>query len=200
MTVSKTGYGAGTREYPKFPNALRMMYGKSENQQSQLKAVYRPNMEELQDIENQSLTLIETNLDDISSEILGYVMERAFEHGALDCWFTPIQMKKSRPATMISILCENENRAVMSELLFLETTTLGVRISEILRACLPREKRRLKTEFGAVDLKIARLGEKIVNVKPEFESLKKAAVNSGLSLKEIEKKVLREFEQISEES
>ena len=121
-------------------------------------------------------------------------MERALEAGAFDCWFTPIQMKKNRPATMISILCEKDKREVFTELLYTETTTLGVRISEIKRDCLPREIVKIETEFGEVDVKIARFGEKIVNAKPEYDQLREIALKSKMPLKKIEKIVLEILE------
>ena len=179
MQIEKTAYGAGTREYQDFPNVLRLMVGV----QSPKSKVQSPNAIE-------SLLLIETNLDDVSPQILGFVMERAFELGALDCWFTPIQMKKNRPATMISILCDFNKKEVFSELLYTETTTLGIRVSEIERNCLSREIVKVATEFGVIDVKIARFDGKIVNAKPEYEQLREIALKSNEPLQEIEKKVL----------
>lgn len=135
------------------------------------------------------LVMMETNLDDISSEILGFMMEKAFNLGALDCWFTPIQMKKNRPATMISILCEKEKREVFTELLYLETTTLGIRIQEVERECLPRETVEIETEYGAVKVKIAKLKNKIVNVKPEYDQIREIALKSDKPLREIEREI-----------
>ena len=187
MKVEKTGYGAGSREYEKFPNVLRMMVGVQKSKS------------EVQSPESEKLILLETNLDDVSAEILGFVMDKAFEIGALDCWFTPIQMKKNRPATSISILCDGETKPKLSELLFSETTTLGVRISEIRRECLPREMRKIETEFGMTEIKIARYQGKIVNVKPEFEWLRTVAVKKGLSIEEVRRRILANFEFESEE-
>jgi len=191
MIVEKTAYGAGTREYKDFPNVLRLMLG-FQIQDSRFKI--ESNQDQRPKAENQNLLLLETNLDDLSPQILGYVMERALESGAFDCWFTPIQMKKNRPATMISILCEKDKKEVFTELLYTETTTLGVRISEIKRDCLPREIVKIKTEFGEVDIKIARFGEKIVNAKPEYDQLREIALKSKIPLKKIEKIVLEVLE------
>ena len=194
MTLEKTGYGAGSREYDRFPNVLRLILGTVEEDKNGSFCESLLSYEQTSIIDSQKLILIETNLDDVSSEILGYVMEKAFEIGALDCWFTPIQMKKNRPATMISVLCEMSSRQILSEMLFLETTTLGIRISEVDRHCLPRDVEKVNTEFGEVELKIARYGKRIVNVKPEYEALKKAAKAAGLSIKEVETKIFRSFE------
>ncbi len=158
MSVEGIGYGAGSRNYERFPNVLRMMLGETESS-----------------ADASDLVILETNLDDISSQILGYVMEEAFRLGGLDCWFTPIQMKKNRPATMVSILAEPSNVDVLKRLLYLETTTLGVRVRNTRRECLEREIVRVNTEFGAVDVKVARLNGQMVNAVPEYEQVRSIA-------------------------
>lgn len=184
MTVEKSAYGAGTRDYKDFPNALRLMLGETKNQK----------------LKTQNLTVIETNVDDISPEILGFVMEKAFELGALDCWFTPIQMKKNRPSTLISILCEMCEKEKFINLLINETTTIGIRIRETERICLEREISKLTTKFGDVSIKTARFGEKIVNLKPEFEDLKKIARRENLPLREIEAEIRRKIAELNSQS
>ena len=164
MRVEKTAYGAGTRDYENFPNVLRLMLGEIFNAKTQRREGAKDFENKQLTTNNERLTLIETNIDDLSSEILGFVMERAFEFGCLDCWFTAVQMKKNRPATLVSILCEAEKKDILTELLFAETSTLGVRISEVERNCLPRETIKIETEFGEIDVKIARFGEKIINI------------------------------------
>ena len=205
MKIEQTGYGAGTREYENFPNVLRLFLGEIEP--SRHKDEREENYPQINTDEirlktedrrpkTEDLILLETNIDDLSPQILGFVMERAFELGALDCWFTPIQMKKNRPATMISILCEKEKRESLSELLYTETTTLGIRVRKIERNCLPREIVKVKTEFGEVAVKIARYGEKIVNAKPEYEQIREIALQSKKTLREIEREVLEELNQL----
>ncbi len=217
MRVEKTAYGAGTRDYKDFPNVLRLMIGeieasrrrddvKMENGKWKMENQPQINTDEHgfetkdqkpktknRKIETKSLLLIETNIDDLSPQILGFVMERAFDLGALDCWFTPIQMKKNRPATMISILCGEEKREAIAELLYTETTTLGIRVREIERDCLERDVVKVETDYGAVDVKIARYGEKIVNTKPEYEHLRQIALKSKTALREVEKEVLKKL-------
>ena len=189
MIVEKTAYGAGTREYKDFPNALRLILGEVENPKSKIQnSFHEPGTNN-----HERLTVIETNLDDVSPEILGFVMEKAFDSGALDCWFTPIQMKKNRPATLVSILCEKSKREVMTDLLYAETSTLGVRVYEVERNCLEREIVEVETEFGKVDVKIARSKGKIVNAKPEYEQIRKIAIQSKKPLREIEREVLVKF-------
>ena len=199
MVIEKTAYGAGTREYKDFPNVLRLFLGEvapqrreaAEENHSQINTDdQRPKTKD-QRPKTKDLILIETNIDDLSAQILGFVMERSFELGALDCWFTPIQMKKNRPATMISILCDTEKKEVLTELLYTETSTLGVRIKETKRECLPRKIVKVETEFGTVDVKIAEYKNKIVNAKPEYEQIRGIALKSNKSLREIEREVLK---------
>ena len=205
MKIEQTGYGAGTREYENFPNVLRLFLGEiepSRHKDEREENYPQINTDEIrlktkdQRPKTKDLILLETNIDDLSAQILGFVMERAFELGALDCWFTPIQMKKNRPATMISILCEEEKRETLSELLYTETTTLGIRVREIERNCLPREIVKVETKFGEVAVKIARYGEKIVNAKPEYEQIREIALQSKKTLREIEREVLEELNQL----
>jgi uncharacterized protein (TIGR00299 family) protein len=167
IRVEQTAYGAGTREYKDFPNVLRLIVGETTEAEETRLFTDR-------------LTLIETNIDDVSPQILGYVMERSFELGALDCWFTSIQMKKNRPATMVSILCRTSEREAFAGLLYRETSTLGVRVREVDRECLPREFVKVRTEFGEVDVKIARRGGDVVNAMPEYEQVKKLALEKNI--------------------
>ena len=176
VITEQIGYGAGTREYDNFPNVIRLLVGKSE---------YKQNSEHL--------CLIESNLDDTTPQVLGFTMEKSFELGALDCWFTPIQMKKNRPATMISILCEAENRQKLTELLYLETTTLGVRIRDVKREILEREIVKVQTQFGEIDVKIGLLNGKKINAMPEFEQLKRVANEQNVSLKSLKEEVIRKL-------
>ena len=185
IIIEKTAYGAGTREYKDFPNALRLILGET-------KILEKQNDSRLQ-TPGSRLTLIETNIDDVSPEILGFVMEKAFELGALDCWFTPIQMKKNRPATMVSILCKADKTEVFTDLLYTETTTIGVRVFETARNCLERNIEKVETKFGEIDIKIAKYKGKVINVKPEFEQLKKIAEREGLGLRFVESEVLKDL-------
>jgi hypothetical protein len=176
MQIETVAYGAGTREYERFPNVLRLMIGESSNAKTQ-------GIEDVHDSGNEKLTLIETNIDDLSPQILGFVMERALQLGALDCWFTPIQMKKNRPATMVSILCENIHVDVMTDLLITETSTLGIRRSEVSRTCVNREFVQVDSEFGPIKIKIGRYKGRIVNIQPEFEDVRNTALRHKVPLK-----------------
>ena len=185
IKVDKTSYGAGTRIYNDFPNVLRLLIGEIATEAKG---------GEHQATNNEHLLLLETNLDDISPQVLGFVMERAFEVGALDCWFTPIQMKKNRPATMISILSSREKRGVLTELLYAETTTLGLRIRKVERECLTRAFTKVKTRYGDVDVKVARYNGRVTNVMPEYEQVKRLAMENNVPFRAVQSEVLAELE------
>jgi pyridinium-3,5-bisthiocarboxylic acid mononucleotide nickel chelatase len=170
MELGQTGYGAGTRQYEKFPNVLRVLIGESE----------------VQTAGEERLWMIETNVDDMSPQIFGHVMERALEMGALDCYFTPIQMKKGRPGVLLSVLCRLEDKDRLNEMLFAETTTLGVRSYEVKRRALEREIVRVETQYGAIDVKVARLNGHVVNEMPEYEQCRAAARKASVPLRVVE--------------
>jgi uncharacterized protein (TIGR00299 family) protein len=180
MKLVGTGYGAGGREYKKFPNVLRVMLGETDGA-SKVEGV---------DSEatggSSRLLMIETNIDDMSPQIFGYVMERALELGALDCYFTAVQMKKNRPGTLISVLCRPRDREVVTDLLFRETTTLGVRCYEIERRALAREIVRVETVYGSIDVKVAPLNNGELKAMPEYEQCREAALNAEVALRVVE--------------
>ena len=170
MKAEQTGYGAGAREYEKFPNALRMIVGET--------ATTR-NLEE-------QLLMIETNIDDASPQIIGHVMDRAFALGARDCYFTPVQMKKNRPGVLLSVLCDRDLKESIMEMLFNETTTLGVRSYEVARRALERRMVTVQTAYGPIDVKVGNLNGRVVNAMPEFDQCREAASRAGVALKEVE--------------
>jgi uncharacterized protein (TIGR00299 family) protein len=174
MLIERTGYGAGSREYQKFPNALRLILG----------------MEEASAAERERLLMIETNIDDMSPQLFGYLMDKVIELGALDCYFTPVQMKKNRPGVLVSILCTQALREAMQELLFTETTTIGVRSYEVERRALQRETIRVETPYGQIDVKVASINGRVVNEMPEYEQCRAAAERGGVALRVVEASVL----------
>lgn len=183
-SVEQTGYGAGTRQYEKFPNTLRVLIGETAGQHQ---------TNERRTTIDEQLILLETNIDDASPQVLAYVMERAFEIGANDCWFTSIQMKKNRPAVMLSILCAQESKQTLLDLIYSETSTLGVRQREIMRNTLDREVISVNTRFGKIDVKIGRFDGRIVNTMPEYEQVKKAAIEHNVPFKLVRDTVLSEI-------
>jgi uncharacterized protein (TIGR00299 family) protein len=165
MTIRALGWGAGQKELA-HPNLLRLILGEP---------TARP-ME-------QHLSLIETNVDNMNPELFGHTMERLLAVGALDVFYTPIVMKKSRPATLVSVLAEPPLVDALSEVLFRETTTLGVRVTEVSRRCLEREWREVETQWGTVRVKIGRLHGEVVNVAPEYEDCARLAREKGVPAK-----------------
>jgi uncharacterized protein (DUF111 family) len=129
--------------------------------------------------------VLETNLDDISAEILGHFLERALAAGALDVFHTPIQMKKNRPGVLLTVLCEESDADKLTELIFRETSAFGVRRYSAARRKLRREILTVKTRFGPVAVKLGRLNGKIVQAAPEYESCKAAAAGRKAPLKEV---------------
>jgi uncharacterized protein (TIGR00299 family) protein len=171
MTIEAGGYGAGTRSHQNFPNVLRIFVGETEAADA---------------AGDEHLLMIETNIDDMSSQLFGYVMDRAFELGALDCYLSPVQMKKSRPGMLVSILCRPEDREKFLQMLFAETTTIGARSYEVMRRALPRETVTVNTQFGPIDVKVAHTKNGAVKAMPEFEQCRAAAQNAGVPLREVQ--------------
>ena len=133
--------------------------------------------------ETDTVTRLETNLDDCPPELLGAVMQRLLDAGALDVWFTPIQMKKLRPAVMLSVLCEEEKIAALSDMIFEGTTAFGLRVEQVIRLKLARRIEMVRTEFGEVAVKIGARGSEVLQVAPEYESCRTLAEKTGVSLK-----------------
>jgi uncharacterized protein (TIGR00299 family) protein len=174
MRVEKVGYGAGTYEI-EIPNLLRINVGNVEQGSKKMKVV-------------------ETNIDDMNPQFYEYIMEKLFEKGALDVYFTPIQMKKNRPATKISVIVDAENLFKINEILLKETTTLGVRIFDIEREIVDRKIKEVETQFGKVKVKVGILDGKTVNIAPEYEECKKIAKEKGLPIKTVYQILYAEFE------
>ena len=169
IEIEATGYGAGTRDPKNFPNALRVLVGESEPVST-----------------DETLLMIETNIDDMSPQVFGYVMERAFELGALDCYLTQTQMKKNRPGTLLSILCAPSDREKFLQLMFAETTTIGARSYEVKRRALARETVTVKTQFGSIDVKVVHTQNGSLKAMPEFEQCRAAAAAANVPLREVQ--------------
>lgn len=178
MELQRSGYGAGTRQYEKFPNVLRVLIGETE--------VHTAN--------DERLWMIETNVDDMSPQVFGHVMELALEMGALDCYLTPIQMKKDRPGVLLSVLCRLERKNELTAMLFAETTTLGVRSYEVERRALERELVRVETQYGPIDVKVAWLNGNVVNEMPEYEQCRAAALRARVPLRVVQSAARLAFE------
>jgi pyridinium-3,5-bisthiocarboxylic acid mononucleotide nickel chelatase len=179
LVAGKIGFGLGTRENQTRPNALRAVLGESRQESGP------------HDWESDTIAVLEANLDDINPEILGHFIERALAAGALDVFHTAIQMKKSRPGTLLTVLCPATDADKFSELLLRETTTFGVRRHTAERRKLRRELVTVQTPHGPVTVKIGRLDGKVLQAAPEFESCRALADQAKVSLKAIYAAALR---------
>lgn len=175
MKISKIGYGAGAKDFPGHPNIARLFVG--ERTEIIMGAKGLPG--------DELVSVIEANLDDMNPQLYGYLLERALAAGALDVTCSSTQMKKNRPGLTISILCEPEKSDALSQLLFEQTTTIGLRIYEARRKVLERSHVPVETPFGPVRMKEARSAGKVMNATPEFEDCQKLAHEKSVPLKEV---------------
>ena len=143
--------------------------------------------------ETDAVTRLETNLDDCPPELLGAAMQRLLDAGALDVWFTPITMKKQRPAVMLSVLCEEEKVASLTDIIFESTTAFGLRVEKIVRLKLTRRIETVRTEFGEVAVKIGSRGGEVLQVAPEFESCRAISERTGAPLRLIYEQAVRSW-------
>jgi uncharacterized protein (TIGR00299 family) protein len=169
MAVERVGYGAGDRDDPTTPNVLRVLIG-----------------EEAADAPAERVTVTECEIDDMNPQIFGVVMERLYAAGALEVFYVPVQMKKNRPGTLLTVISSPQKRSQMADVIFRETTTIGLRHYEVDRECLDREIVSVETPLGAVRFKVARRDGRIVNATPEFEDCAKLAAAHNLSVKEVQ--------------
>jgi len=172
MIINKVGYGLGKRETGGL-NAIRIVMGTL--------------FENTGDLEE--VVVLETNIDDMSPEIVGYMAERLLASGALDVFHTPIYMKKNRPAVMVTVLARKEDEQKLADIVLKESSTLGIRRSVVARYCLDREIINVNTDLGAVRVKVASKGN-IKKIAPEYEDCKEIAIKAGLPLQEVVQMVL----------
>lgn len=177
ITVEAIGYGAGTMESDEFPNLLRLIIGKSGDSTAQTDWV----------------CLLESNMDDITGEVIGFVMEKLFNEGALDVFTTPIQMKHNRPACKLSVMCRISDTELMEKILFEQGLTLGVR-KTYQRSKLPRNFVTVNTKFGKIRVKTALFNGKIVSVKPEYSDCAKAAKQHNVGVKTVQKAAIKAYD------
>jgi pyridinium-3,5-bisthiocarboxylic acid mononucleotide nickel chelatase len=172
MTLRAVGYGAGTADNAEKPNVLRVLIGENA-------------VGEKGEYWGAPVTVIEMNVDDMSPQIYGYFAERAQAAGALDVFSTAAQMKKNRPGLLVTLLSEPENVSKLIDLVFRETTTIGVRTYEVRRKTLERELVPVETAFGEVRMKLARMNGSMVNATPEYEDCQRIAAERRVPLKQV---------------
>ncbi|MFZ4598630.1 MAG: nickel pincer cofactor biosynthesis protein LarC [Terrimicrobiaceae bacterium] len=170
MRIDKIGYGLGARETPPRPNVLRAILGESA---------------EPEDSVTDSISQIETNLDDMTPELAAAAMQKLFQAGALDVFFTPVQMKKNRPGFVLTALCSGEKTEEIARVILTETSSFGVRVHRADRFKLRREFRDVETPYGAVRIKLGFLDDELVQASPEFESCRAVAEAAGVSVRDV---------------
>lgn len=175
MTVESIGYGAGSREGARRPNMIRVLV---------TDAAAPEKTHALGPLQSDWIVLLETNLDDVSPQIVGHCMDRLMEAGALDVYASPIQMKKWRPGVLLSAMCPPERADEFARIIFRETGSLGVRRQWLSRATLPRRIETVATEYGEIRMKIAELDGRL-STRPEFEDCKAAALANSVALREV---------------
>ena len=173
LVADRIGFGLGARDIQSRPNVLRAILGEAREVHAS------------HDWESDTISLLETNLDDVSSEILGYFVEKALAEGALDVFHTPIQMKKSRPGVLLTVLCAEADADKFTELMLRETSSFGVRRQTAQRRKLRREFVSVSTEFGPVQVKLGRLDGHVIQAAPEFDSCKQIAAQAKVPLKSV---------------
>jgi len=142
---------------------------------------------------SQSVVVIEAEIDDMNPQIFGMLMDRLLADGALDVFYTPIQMKKNRPGTLLSIVAPPDQREQLTSTVFRETTTIGVRYHEMMRECLDRDLVTVDTPLGAVRVKVARRDGMMLNASPEFDDCVRIAAESGRPLKDVQAAAMKAF-------
>lgn len=169
MTIERIGYGAGDRDLPHVPNVLRVFLGETSGTGP-----------------TERIVVVECEIDDMNPQIFGVLMDRLYAAGALEVFYAPIQMKKNRPGTLVTIVAPPERREALSDLVFRETTTIGLRYQELHRERLDREVLPVDTPLGTIRFKVARRGGRVLNVAPEFDDCARLAAERGLPVKEVQ--------------
>jgi len=180
MKIEKSGYGAGSREFPGHPNVVRLTIGEAASTMAGKTA-------------SDTVTVLEANLDDLNPQVFGYVMDRLLEEGALDVFGMPVQMKKNRPGTLLTVLCKPEDAGKLTQLIFTETTTLGVRRRDEVRQTLARRWENVRTQWGEVRIKVASMNGSVTNYAPEYEDCRRIAAEHRVPLKTVMQDATREY-------
>ena len=197
MKIEKAGYGAGTREFPDHPNLLRLTIGESKPTEaadaSPIVSLASNQSTADGKMMNEKITVLEANLDDLSPQVLAYAMERLLAEGALDVFSVPVQMKKSRPGALLTVLAKMEDANRLSKVIFAETTTLGVRRREEQRQTLSRRWETVATTWGPVRIKIANMNGSVSNYAPEYEDCRTLAEAQHVPLRTVMQEAIQQY-------
>jgi len=184
MKIEKAGYGAGTRDFPEHPNLVRLTIGE---------AAPTDEVTTSPSTSGDRIAVLEANLDDLSPQVLAYAMERLLAEGALDVFSVPVQMKKSRPGALLTVLAKMEDADRLSKLIFTETTTLGVRRREEQRQTLSRRWETVDTTWGPVRIKIANMNGTVSNYAPEYEDCRSLAEAQHVPLRTVMQEAIQQY-------
>lgn len=190
MKIEKSGYGAGTRDFPNHANVLRLTLAEMMAETSSPQPIAATD----------TVTILEANLDDLNPQVFGYVMDRLLEAGALDVFTVPVQMKKNRPGTLLTVLAKPQDADQLAEIIFAETTTLGVRQREEQRQVLARKWQTVTTRFGDVRIKVANMNGTMTNYAPEYEDCRRIAAEHRVPLKTVMQEAVQEYLRSSSEN
>lgn len=168
MSIEKIGYGAGKKDFKEAANLVRVFIG-----QTAVK----------EDAGAKELLMLETNIDDMSPQIAGYLIDRLIKEGALDAYITPVQMKKSRPGILLGVLTEPSLKQKLMDVIYSESTSIGIRAYRVERHCLERRFEKVRTKFGAITVKVSFREGRVFNIQPEYEECRAAAEKKGVPLK-----------------
>lgn len=180
MTIQRTGYGAGDRELKDTPNVVRVLVGTSPEHAAATPSARPGSPRSMQ------VAVLECEIDDMNPQIFGVLMEKLYAAGALEVFYSGIQMKKNRPGTLMTIVAKPEQRDVMTDIVFRESTTIGIRHQVLARECLDREMVTVATGVGPVRFKVASRDGRVLNAQPEFEDLAKLSAERGIPVKEVQ--------------
>jgi uncharacterized protein (TIGR00299 family) protein len=192
MSVERVGYGAGERDDPVTPNVLRVLIGE-ENAELKPCATTDPNVAQPFRAAGDRVTVIECEIDDMNPQIFGVVMDRLYAAGALEVFYIPVQMKKNRPGTLLTVVAPPALRAAMTDIVFGETTTIGLRHYDVDRECLERTLVAVETSIGTVRVKVASRDGRVLNATPEFEDCVKLAAAHGLPVKDVQALAMKAY-------
>jgi pyridinium-3,5-bisthiocarboxylic acid mononucleotide nickel chelatase len=179
MQVERAGYGAGSRDFEHNPNVVRLVIGEA--------------AKPLDKVNSETISMLEANIDDLNPQVFGYVLDRLLQEGALDVFGVPVQMKKNRPGTLLSVLCKSEDASKLTQLIFAETTTLGVRQRQEVRQTLARRWENVRTQWGEVRIKIASMNGTVTNYAPEYEDCRRIAAEHHVPLKTVMQEATRAY-------
>lgn len=181
LNLEKIGYGAGSRDPGEYPNVLRLWIGES--------LAYHG---------HEGMVLLETNIDDMNPQIYDYVMERLFAQGALDVWLTQIQMKKNRPAVMLSTLAPGDTESRLAETIMRETSTLGIRVRPVFRHIAGRDIIEIDSTYGKVRVKVKRFEDEVLSISPEYDECRRIAAEKDIPLRDVYRMVEAEARKLIE--